>query len=105
RRVDGDVREAVPLEERERVCSLILLDPGAVAELDERDERVEERRDRLQLLHRLLRLREARRVLEEDAAQLAGVLEWCQRVPELGERLLAVGLLVAGHPFACLRVE
>ena len=42
RRVDGDVREAVLLEERERVRLLVRLQPGAVAELDERHERVEQ---------------------------------------------------------------
>ena len=42
RRVDRDVREPVALEERERVGALVLLEPRAVPELDERDERIEE---------------------------------------------------------------
>ena len=105
RRVDRHVREAVALEEGEGVGALVLLDPRAVPELDERDERVEQRRGRLQLLHCLPGLLEPRRVLEQHAAELARVLQRRQRLAELGERLLAVGLLVPGHPLARLRVE
>ncbi len=105
RRVDRHVREAVPLEEGEGVGALVLLHPRAVPELDERDEGVEQRPGRLQLLHCLPGLLEPRRVLQQHAAELARALERRQRLAELGERLLVVGLFVPGHPLARLRVE
>ena len=71
RRVDGDVREAVLLEERERVRLLVRLQPGAVAKLHERHERVEQVAGGHGLVERLPRLLHARVVLEEDAAHLS----------------------------------
>src|SRR5581483_3809952 len=105
RRVDGDVRQAVPLEEGEGVGTLVLLDPRPVTKLDERHERVEQRRDRGELLERLARLDEAGRVLQEDAAKLPRPLEWGERVAKLGERPLPVAPAVPGHLRARLRVE
>ena len=53
RGIHRDVGETVSLEERERVRALVLLQPRAVAELDERDEWVEQRADALELGLRL----------------------------------------------------
>ena len=95
----------MPLEERERVRPLVLVEPGAVPELDERGQRVEERCRGGELGERRARLDEARRVLEQDAAELPGPLERLERLAEGGERRLAVRLAVAGHLSARLRVE
>ena len=105
RRVDRDVREPVPLEERERVGALVLGHPRAVPELDQRDERVEQRPRRArELVERLARLLDARVVLEQDAAQLPDELERRERVAELGERALARSVsswpVIAPHAFA-----
>ena len=106
RRVDGDVGEPVALEERERVRPLVLLEPGAVPELDERDERIEQRADARELGFRLGRLHEPRVVLEQDPAELPGELERLERRAELGERrVVRLGRLVAGHRGVRLHVE
>ena len=97
RAVERDVRELVRLEERERVGPLCLLEPRAVAELDERHERREARRGASELGLRRLALREARVVLEEDAAELAGELERLERGPEEPERLVGRLALVPRH--------
>ena len=54
RRVHGDVGESVSAQEVEGVVALVLFEPGAVAEFDERDERVEERPHAGELRLRLL---------------------------------------------------
>ena len=75
RGIDRDVGEALLLEEAERVRALVELHPGAVAELDQRHERVEPVAGAGELGLRLGRLDEARVVLEQDSAELAGELE------------------------------
>ena len=64
-------------------AALVLLQPRAVAELDERDERVEQRRGGRSSSIASLRLHEPRRVLEQHAAELPRRLERRERLAEL----------------------
>ena len=105
RGVDGHVREAVALEERERVGALVRLHPGSVPELDERDEGCDSRADPLELGERFGRLHEARVVLEQDPAQLPGQLQRLDRRPEGGKRRVVRLALVARHRLVRLHVE
>ena len=105
RGVHRHVREPVPLEERERVRTLVLLEPGAVPELDERDERLEELTHALELGLRLGGLPNSGVVLEEDPAELPRELERLERRAELGERLGLLCGLVPRHRRVRLDVE
>ena len=103
--VDRDHRETVALEEGERVVALVVSEPRAVPELDERNEGVEERLHLRELLLRLVRLDEAGVVLHQDPAQLPGELERFDRRPEGCERLSLVRLLVVRHRRVRLHME
>ena len=93
------------LEEAKRVGALVLLEPGAMAELDERHERVEQVSCGGDLGQCLARLLDPRVVLEQHAAELARALEWRKRLAEVAERRLALPLAVPGHLAARLHVE
>ena len=105
RAVERDERKAVRFEERERVGALVVLRPRPVPELDERHERREALRRTSELSFRLGRLREARVVLEQDAAELAGELERLERGAEQAERLVRGLAVVPRHRRRRLDVE
>ena len=105
RGIDRDVGEPVFLQEAERVRALVRVHPGAVAKLDQGHERFQPAARPCELVLRLLRLHEARVVLEQDAAELPRQLQRLERTPEGRERGVARLPFVEGHRGARLDVE
>ena len=87
----------MPLEEGQRAGRLALLEPRAVAELDERHERRQALVHPFELGERLARLDEARVVLDEHSAQLPRQLERLERGAELPVGLVEIGRPVQRH--------
>ena len=89
RRVDGDVRRTDPLEERERLRAVLVVEPRAVTELDEHLVAAELRARPLEIVERRLLEDDVRRELEEDPAELARAPQRLERLEEAPEDLAA----------------
>ncbi len=100
-RVDAYERRAVLREEVERLVRALAVDPAAVAKLDRDEPRRERFQQSAQLVELVVLRRERRRELQQEGAELPGLLERCDR----GEGLLDHRLLELGsqHDAAAAR--
>ena len=89
RRVDGHVGRADALEEGERLRAVLVVEPRAVAELDQHLVGAELVARPLEVLERRLLEDDVRRQLEEDAAELPRAAQRLERVEEAAEHLAA----------------
>ena len=89
RRVDDDVRGADPLEEREARVAVLVVEPRAVAELDEHLVAGELLARPLEVVERRVLVDDVRRQLHEDPAELALAPQRLERLEEEPEDLAA----------------